>query len=159
MENDIQRKDRLINERSAQLSDLDSIARQPTLGRSVMGYIYSVEFRNVGAQTIKSVTWEYQVSDPSDARNTASRQFQCAEQIKPNKSKEMKAFTPLAPITVIRVSPTGEPQRPLQERVIVNQIEYADGTIKQRAGWKPSKSGAYAADVVLQYRGIKCMGL
>jgi hypothetical protein len=110
-------------------------ARSPK-STSVEGYIYQAKIRNVHNQNIEIVFWEYQFKELSNPTNVVRRQFLCSVKIKPGKERELQAFTVLGPSDVISVGSLTNKSRDLfEEKVLINRMEYADGTIFQRKDW------------------------
>lgn len=66
----------------------------------------------------------------------ARRQFLCAAKIKPDKDKELLACGLSGPSDVVTVvSASVKSGNPFQEKVVINRVEYSDGTIWQRKDW------------------------
>ena len=64
------------------------------------------------------------------------RQFLCGVNIKPAKDKELQAFSVSAPSDVVSVETlSNKTGNALQEKIVINRVEYADGTIWQRKDW------------------------
>ena len=104
--------------------------------KPVDGFSYEVKVRNTSKQTVEIVFWEYQFKESSNPANVVRRQFLCAVNIKPDKEKELRAFSLSAPSNVISTdSLTNKTQNPFEEKVLINRVEYADGSIQQRQGW------------------------
>lgn len=103
---------------------------------SVDGYTYQAKIRNVHTQNIEIVFWEYQFKELSNPANVVRRQFLCGVKIKPGKESELQAFNVLGPGDVVSVdSLTKKPGNLFEEKVVINRVEYADGTILQRKDW------------------------
>ena len=74
------------------------------------------------------------------------RQFLCGLNLKPGKEKELIAFSLAGPSRVVSVQTLANKiEKPPLERVLINRIEYADGTIWQRQDWS-------FAEIRLSYR-------
>ncbi len=102
----------------------------------VEAYDYRVKFRNAAQKEVEVLFWEYQFEETANPSNLARRQFLCGVQLKGGREKELQAFGASGPAAVISVeSLAGKAANPYAERVVVNRIEYADGTIWQRKGW------------------------
>ena len=94
-------------------------------------YLLHLEVRNVGASVIKSIVWEYQPS--SEIANYDLRQYVCTMKAKPKESKTFELLSPYNPEKVVQAdAKTG---RPKGGKVVINRIEYADGTVWKRKGW------------------------
>src|SRR5688572_5796382 len=92
--------------------------------KTVDGFTYQVKLHNTGKQTVEVVFWEYQFIDAANPGNVTRRQFLCGVKIKPDKDKELQAFEMSGPgDTLSAASPTTS----LQEKVVINRIEFADG--------------------------------
>ncbi|HYP53914.1 MAG TPA: hypothetical protein VEQ42_10270 [Pyrinomonadaceae bacterium] len=104
-------------------------------GKPVDGFAYRVKVRNAGAKVVEVVFWEYRFTEASNPSNVARRQFLCGVQIKPEKEKELQAFGMSGPNVVSVESLAERAANSYQEQVVINRVEYADGTIWQRAGW------------------------
>src|SRR2546421_9502009 len=96
------------------------------------GFSYQTRIKNTAAKVIEIVFWEYQFINP--ASQTATRhQFLCGVNIKANKERDLEAFSLLGPSDTVRAA--GLANKSLQEKVLINRVEYADGSIWQRRGW------------------------
>jgi hypothetical protein len=112
----------------------DSRTPQP---KPVDGYAYKAKIQNAGKKVIEIIFWEYQVKETAKPDTLSRHQFLCAVQVKPDKDKELQAFSVSGPTNVISaVSLSNKSGENLfQEKVIINRVEYADGTIWQRKDW------------------------
>lgn len=125
-----------ISNRAADLHEAESRGKSTrAAGGPSSGYQYEyrVKVKNVGSKKVTSLVWEYHVVD-SPVAAASRRLFQCAEELKPGESKRLHAFTPLAPVTVVSADGAGDAPK---AEVVINRIEYADGSAWQRAGWEP----------------------
>jgi hypothetical protein len=103
---------------------------------TVEGYDYRVKVRNEGAKAVEVLFWEYQFEETANPSNLTRRQFLCGIQIRGGKEKEVQAFGASGPAAAISVeSLSNRAASPFAERVLINRIEYADGTIWQRKDW------------------------
>lgn len=100
--------------------------------RSEDTYGYSVEIKNRGTRIIKTIFWDYQIVESSEAENPSRRQFRCVVNIKTNGKKLLEGVSSIPPVI-------GAPstEKTLTHKVVINRIEYADGTIWQRPDWQP----------------------
>ncbi len=121
-----------LDGRSAALekSMVEARARKP-----LSGFAFSAKIKNESPRTIDVLFWEYQFQDPgSDA--VARRQFLCGVNIKPKKDKELRGITTSGPSEVVSVEALSKKtENVFKERVVINRVEYSDGTIWQRKGW------------------------
>jgi hypothetical protein len=149
-----------IDGRSAALEKSVKDAESPK-SRPVDGYAYRVRVRNSGAKTVEVVFWEYQFVESADPKNVTRRQFLCGAQIKPDKERELQAFSLSAPSGVISAgSLADKAASPFQETAVINRVEYADGTIWQRRNWNFAEVKSAIARVTSTPWGAEmCRGL
>lgn len=123
-----------IDSRSAALDKAVRDARAPSI--EVEGYAYRVKVQNAAPKNIEVIFWEYQFEETANPSNLTRRQFLCGVQIKGGKEKELQAFGGSGPAGAISAeSLAHNASNPFAERVVVNRVEYADGTIWQRKDW------------------------
>jgi hypothetical protein len=94
-------------------------------------YQVLLELKNTGANVVKGVIWEYRATaGPEDYQ---PKQYLCALQMKPKEKKILDIWTPYLPVKVI----SAEERKDLLKdgTVIINQIEYADGSVWKKRGW------------------------
>jgi hypothetical protein len=104
--------------------------------KAVDGYAYRVKMQNASAKVVGIVFWEYQFIDPANPSAVARRQFLCGVSIKPAKEKELLAFSSFGPTDAVSAgSLAGKPGNVFQEQVVVNRVEYTDGSVWQRKDW------------------------
>jgi hypothetical protein len=131
-----------IDGRSAALDKSVQDSRAP---KPADGFVYRVKVRNAKAKVVEILFWEYQFIDKSNAILISRRQFLCGVVIKPDKVKDVEAFSVSGPSDVVTVGMlTKNSGDLLQEKVVINRVEYADGSIWQRQGW-------HLSDVKLGY--------
>jgi len=124
-----------IDGRSAALEKIVQESRTPQ-NKPVDVFAYVVKIQNVNTRVIETLFWEYQFVAPSDPATMARRQFLCGVNIKPDKAKELQAFSLSGPSDVISVATLANKSGNLfQEKVVINRVEYADGSIWQRKDW------------------------
>ena len=124
-----------IDGRSAAIEKIVQEARTDS-GKPVDGFAYRAKVQNASNRVIEILFWEYRFSDPSDPALVARRQFLCGVNIKPARDKELQAFSVSGPSDVVSVATLShKSDYALQEKVVINRVEYADGTIWQRKDW------------------------
>jgi hypothetical protein len=124
-----------IDGRSAAIEKNVQESRTPQ-SKPVDGFTYRVKVHNASPKVIEILFWEYQFIDPADPATAARRQFLCGVNIKPDKEKEIQAFSVSGPSDVVSVaSLANKSANPFQEKVVINRVEFADGTIWQRKDW------------------------
>ena len=110
------------------------------------GFAYRVKVHNANTKAIEILFWEYQFIDKSNATPISRRQFLCGVLIKPDKDKDVEALSMSGPSDVISVEMLSKKSGvPFEEKVVINRVEYADGSIWQRKDW-------HLSDVKLGYQ-------
>jgi hypothetical protein len=145
-----QKARREMNDQRVALRDVEiSAALSANKGRKL--YLYHLEIKNISTRTVKSFAWEYQssgVSDPSD------RQFYCAVNAKPNDKKEFDLLAPFPPSRVVDARSAGQ-KTDKNGLVVINKVEYADGSIWVRPG---GKQATFSDDVKKKVATGQCVG-
>jgi hypothetical protein len=125
-----------VDARSAAMEKAAQETRAPKLD-DVKGYVYKATVRNDSGKTAKIVFWEYRFVEVAKPANVGRRQFLCAVDLKNGDKKELSVFSTLAPSeTIDTESLARSPSDLFQEKAIVNRIEFSDGKVLQRGGWK-----------------------
>ncbi len=136
----------------------DSRTPQP---KPVDGYAYKVKVQNASKRVMEIIFWEYQFKESANPEMVARRQFLCAVNIKPDKDKELQAFSVSGPSNVISTgSLANKSANPFEEKVVINRVEYSDGTIWQRKDWNFGEIKAtFERAVGTPWRTEMCRGL
>ncbi|HKO62139.1 MAG TPA: hypothetical protein VJV03_13325 [Pyrinomonadaceae bacterium] len=122
-----------IDGRSAALEKSVQSSRAP---KPIDGFTYRAKFQNISPKDLEIIFWEYEFTDTAISPVVSRRQFLCAGLLKPGKDKELKGFTLSGPSDVVTVdSLAKKTDSPVKERVVINRLEFTDGTIWQRKGW------------------------
>ena len=153
--------DDTIDGRSAAIEKIVQEARTPK-DKTGDNFEYLVKVQNVSKKVIEILFWEYQLTDTSNPANVAHRQFLCGVNIKPDKVKELQAFSRFGPSDVISIEKLTNPSgNPFQEKVVINRVEYADGSTWQRKDWNAAEIKlTYQAAVATPWNpGEMCRGL
>jgi hypothetical protein len=147
-----------LDGRSAAMEKAVQESRAP---KPVAGFAYRAKIHNASAKLIEIIFWEYQFKETPDSTSGSRRQFLCAVSIKPEKDKELQAFSLSGPQDVISVDALGKKSAsPGEEKVVINRVEYADGSIWQRKDWKFGEVRlSYARAVATPWGGEMCRGL
>ena len=119
--------------RAAALERMVQESRKPNR-KPIDGFSYRLKVKNESAKPIEVVFWEYQFIDAANPQLVARRQFLCGLNLKPGKDKDVLVFSLSGPSEVVSAGSLASNQTP-QERVLINRVEYADGSIWQRADW------------------------
>jgi len=122
-----------IDGRSAALERAVQESRAP---KPVDGFAYRAKIHNAGAKLIEVIFWEYQFKEAADATTVSRRQFLCGVSIKPEKAKELQVFSTSGPRNVVSVDTLARKSANAgEEKVLINRVEYSDGSIWQRKDW------------------------
>jgi hypothetical protein len=122
-----------MQERRAEMQASEIDAARSSQPQSKL-YFYRLEIQNTGPRAVKSFAWEYQPSEQVDPNN---RQFYCVLNAKPKEKKDYELVSPLAPSRVVNAAKLGDKPDRENGRVVVNKIEFTDGTEWHRQGWNP----------------------
>lgn len=98
------------------------------------GFSYRIKVKNATTKVAEIVFWEYQFLDAANPDLIARRQFLCGVSIRPEKEKELEGFSLSGPSDVVSVGALADKSQ-FKENVLVNRVEYSDGSIWQRKGW------------------------
>jgi len=118
----------------ARKGDLRNIDKQAarSIQRSGDGYMLRLEVKNQGTRVVRSLIWEFRpTAGPDDYE---PKQYLCALRVKPNEKKTLSQWTPFAPVKVVSVASSSDALK--DGEVVINKIEYADGTFWTKRGWR-----------------------
>jgi hypothetical protein len=122
-----------VDGRSAALEKSVAESRTPK-PEPMDGYAYKIKVQNPGPKVVEAVFWEYRFHDPANPGLVARRQFLCAVNIAAGKGKELDGFSLSGPSDVVNAN-TLNSGTPLKEEVLINRVEYTDGSMLQRKTW------------------------
>jgi hypothetical protein len=115
---------------------IDKAVQDSRALKPVDAYSYRVKVHNASTKAIEIVFWEYQFKESATTAPLVRRQFLCGAPVKAGKDKELQAFSLLGPQDVVNVNIlTNKPGSPGAEQIIINRVEFADGSIWQRKDW------------------------
>jgi hypothetical protein len=101
--------------------------------KAMDGYAYRIKAVNQSQKVVEIIFWEYQFVDPANPDLIARRQFLCGVNIPAGKAKELEGFSLSGPSDVVDVKTLDSGG--FKENVLINRVEYADGSIWQRKTW------------------------
>ena len=120
-------------------AELERIVQQSREPQPVDGFTYSVKVQNGSGKSIQTIFWEYQFKESANPTNVTRRQFLCSARIAPEKGKDLQAFSLSGPSNVVNVKSLGKGSASqFLEGVLINRVEFTDGTFWQREGWNVS---------------------
>jgi hypothetical protein len=117
-------------------SELERIVQQSRQAPPVNGYTYQLKVQNVSAKVIRNIFWEYEFTQVGNAGNVSHRKFMCGGDIKPDRQRELEIFSLVGPSEVVNVKTLDKGAiDKFRAAVIINRVDYTDGTFWQRHGW------------------------
>ena len=123
------------------------------------GYAYRIKVQNPTAKVVEIVFWEYQFQDPANPDLVARRQFLCGVNIPAGKGKDLQGFSLSGPSEVVNVK-TLNSGSSFKENVLINRVEYSDGSIWQRKAWNLAEvKGSYERVLREPWLPGMCKGL
>ncbi len=140
---------------------MERAVQQSRAAKPVEGFAYRAKIRNASPKLIEVVFWEYQFKELTTSSTVSRRQFLCGVSIKPEKDKELQAFSLSGPRDVVSVEALAKKSGDAnEEKVVINRIEYADGSIWQRKDWNFGEVRlGYARAVATPWGTEMCRGL
>jgi hypothetical protein len=147
-----------VDGRSAALEKAVQDSRAP---KPVEGFAYRVKVRNATAKPVEIIFWEYQFKESAAATPLLRRQFLCGVAVRPQKDKELQAFSLLGPQDVTSVNILAKKAGSEgTEQAVVNRVEFADGSIWQRKDWNFGEVRlGYARAIATPWGAEMCRGL
>src|SRR5215216_4408107 len=133
-----------LDGRSAAMEKSVAESREPKTA-AMDGFAYRIKVLNNSEKIVEIVFWEYQFQDPANPDLVARRQFLCGVNIAAGKGKELEGFSLSGPSEVVDVKTlAANAANPFKENVLINRVEYADGSMWQRKGWSLAEvKGSY----------------
>jgi hypothetical protein len=123
------------------------------------GYSYRIKVKNGATKVAEIIFWEYQFNEAENPNVVARRQFLCGVNIRPDKEKELEGFSFSGPSDVVSVGALAD-KSPFKENVLINRVEYSDGSIWQRKGWSLAEvKGSYERVLRESWVPGQCKGL
>jgi hypothetical protein len=124
-----------LDGRSAAMEKSVAESRAPKTA-PVDGFAYRIKVQNTAEKIVEIVFWEYQFHDPANPDLVARRQFLCGVNIPAGKGKELEGFSLSGPSDVVDVRTLADnAAKPFKENVLINRVEYSDGSMWQKKGW------------------------
>jgi len=147
-----------LDGRSAELDRITAEARQSKPRTD--GFTYQTKVQNNSAKPVAVVFWEYQFREKGNPTILSRRQFVCLAKVKPSKTRDFEIFTLAAPSSVISVKTLSKKSEPaFDESVIINRVEFEDGSTWQRKDWNYDEVKLTAKTVSNAKKQQTCRGL
>jgi hypothetical protein len=138
-ETEDERIERQTNQRIQNMHALENLKREPAQrSSSLKVYESEAEVKNDSSKTITGFVWGYQASPA--LQYTEDQEFRCVVKITTDETKRVKVISVYPNQKVVSVSGSGtvsNPARPTLKDVIINQVQFSDGTTWNRANWDP----------------------
>jgi hypothetical protein len=120
----------------ARSADMDRINQQAREAEPVDGFTYLVKVQNGGSKPVQTIFWEFQFKEIANPTNVSRRQFLCSAKISPEKGRELQVFSLAGPSSVVNVKSLAKGSaNQFEGAVLINRVEFVDGTFWQRQGW------------------------
>ena len=146
-----------LDGRSAAMEKSVAESRAPR-SKTMDGYTYRIKVKNESPKLAEIVFWEYRFVDPANPQLIARRQFLCGVNIPAGKGKDLEGFSLSGPSDVVSVKTLAD--NVFKEDVLVNRVEYSDGSIWQRKDWNLAEvKGSYERVLREQWVPGTCKGL
>jgi hypothetical protein len=98
-----------------------------------VNYFYEAKVKNTGQKVIKMIAWEYLVFDPETEVQIGRHQFIDTSKIRPGKNANLIGYKASPPAKILQAKKPGkDSEHKYSERVVINRIEYDDGSFWQR---------------------------
>jgi hypothetical protein len=129
--------------------------------KPVNAFTYQAKIHNAGKQIVEIVFWEYQFIDAAVPDKVTRRQFLCGVNLKPDKDKDLLAFSLSGPTDAVGAASLATSASPFQEKVVINRVEFADGKSWTRKDWNAGeiKTGYQRAMATPWSPNEMCRGL
>jgi|GEM_PF-3590159 len=136
-ESETDRLERQTNQRIQNMHVLSNAKLDSPTKETVTIAVYQsrAEMKNGTAKTVTQFAWSYRSSP--QLQYTQDQEFLCRVSLKPGETKAVTVVSPAPDGRVVNVteSATTKPVKPTVTDIIINHVEFSDGTIWQRSGW------------------------
>jgi hypothetical protein len=117
-------------------AELERIVQESREAQPVDGFVYVVKFKSASAKPIERLFWEYQFTETANPANVTRRRFLCNVKIKPEQARDLEIFSLGGQSDVISVKSLAKGSgNQFKEAVVIDRVEYADGSFWQLKDW------------------------
>lgn len=156
-ERNAQAGEKTIEERSRDLAKVERAARRSASATPENIFVYELKIKNTDSKAIRSFIWEYRSAGETQSANISSRQFLCSEKIKAGDSETLRIFSHLPPTNVVDTSDSkNKSDKNHASDILINRVEYADGTVWQRPDWDGSKFALDSPQIAEKLKNSAC---
>jgi len=157
-------KGKTIEEQSRDLARIEANAAKASEPDKGNIFLYEMQVKNLHEKAIKSFVWEYlTVKDVNLPQSASNRRFLCQEKIKPGAGKTLRIVSHLPPVNVVDASSTGNSgdkgKKNFAVDIVIDRVEFEDGTVWKRPGWDDSKFNPDAPLLVQKLKINNCASL
>jgi hypothetical protein len=110
-----------------------NLPAQTDPGASTLHYVYEAKIQNTGEKTIRTIVWRYLVFDPVTEAEVGRHVFTGKVNIRAGKTANLVARSRTPPTRIVEATKSSQELRDNHsERVVIDRIEYDDGSFWQR---------------------------
>jgi hypothetical protein len=120
-------------DQSSRRVDLRNMEKKAAVSADQQGNSYRMrlEVKNTGTNVVRYLIWEFRPTATPD--DYEPKQYLCALRVKPKEKKVLNLWTPYAPVKVVSADVRADALK--DGEVVINKIEYVDGSVWKRHGW------------------------
>lgn len=139
-ETENERLERQTNLRVQNMHVLENAKREAAQQPSILKiYESDAEMKNNSAKTITGFVWAYQASPA--LQYAENQEFLCVVKVRAGENKRVKVISVFPNQKVVKVPGSGvvsSPVKPALKDVVINQVQFSDGTTWRRPNWDPA---------------------
>ena len=140
-ETETERIERQTNQRIQNMHVLENMKHEGNSPRPSTLWVYEseAEIRNSSPSTITGFVWAYRASPA--LQYTEDQEFLCVVKVMAGENKKVKVISVYPNQKVVKVPGSGivsNPEKPALKDVLINQIQFSDGTTWRRPNWDPA---------------------
>ena len=114
---------------------------------------WNAEIRNNNPKSVTRFVWTYHRPQASpDLQDAVDQEYLCSIRIEPGETKLARVLSQIPHSSVVSASNSGTPPaelKPSLKDMVINRVEFSDGTTWQRSNWNP---------IILSRQGAKKLG-
>jgi hypothetical protein len=128
------RDDSLPNQTTEERMPVPTPRPLPARTAPSITYVYKIKVKNTGSKIIKAIFWDYEFLDPDTQEVMGRRRIASRAKFAPGKIYELDRRFGTPPTRLVSADKLDKKYRDqFTERVTIHRINYADGTVWQRA--------------------------
>lgn len=129
---DAERTNDMLVERGmpSQTSQVPGAIRETGRSGITVLYVYEVKLRNTGAKGIRKIMWDYVFFERGTETEVGRRRFVSKVNISPRSTSNVVARAAAPPASTVNARTAGKkPEEQYSEQVVIQRVEYADGSV------------------------------